>query len=270
MPLAVKLDSLDELPEQLHDLYEKGDDGKFHLTPPEGFVSADEIEDTSGLKSALQKEREAARENAKKLKAVQEKYAGFDLEEYNKLKDAEKSAEQRKLEEAGEFEKIKEQMREQHTADLAQKDQEIARLRGELEREKIDSKVVEAISKAEGNVELLKPHVRSRLQLDTDTLDMVVLDSDGKTPKVDGDGNPVTIEALVGEMRDQPTFAGAFKATDQSGTGSDPQKGGDTKANGANGGTPPAGDQSRSKMTELQKVEFIKEHGVDALMSLPD
>jgi hypothetical protein len=269
MPLLTKVDSLDDLHESLHDLYEEKD-GSFHLKPPEGFVSADEVEDTSGLKSALQKEREAARENAKRLKAVQEKYAGFDLEEYERLASAEKDAETAKLEAAGEWDKIKVQMVEQHAQELSSKDAEIARLRGQLEHVQIDSKVVESISKAGGNVELLKPHVRSRLQLNTDDFSTTVLDGDGRTPKVDADGNPVSIDALISEMRKSDTFASAFKATDQSGSGSEPQKGGSDGDTGNSGGMPKiTGDLRRSTMSDAEKVAFQKAHGLDALLELP-
>jgi hypothetical protein len=269
MPLAKQLDSLDELPEQLHDLYEKTDAG-FVLIPPEGFVAADEVEDVGGLKSALTKTREEKREAARKLKLMQEKFSGFDVEEYEKLKAAEMDAETAKLEAAGEWDKIKDQMKTQHAADLAAKDSIIARLTGQLETVQVDSKVVEAISKAGGNVELLKPHVRSRLQLNTDDFTTTVLDSDGKTPKVDGDGNPVTIDTLISEMRKSDTYAGAFKASDQSGSGSDPGKAGDGPS-GSNGGMPKinAGDLRRGTMTDAQKNAFQKEHGLDALLDLP-
>jgi hypothetical protein len=269
MKLVLKLDSLEGLHEDLHELYEEKD-GAFHLIPPEGFVSADDIEDTAGLKSALNKTRDEKRELARKLKATSEKYAGIDLDEFDKLKGAETDAATAKLEAAGEWDKIKDQMTTQHGADIAAKDKEIARLTGQLEKVSVDSKIVEAISKAGGNVALLKPHVRSRVLLNTEDFSTTVLDSDGKTPKVDGDGNPVKIDDLISEMRKSDTYAGAFKASKQSGSGSDPGKGGDG-GQGGNGGKPivNAGDLRRGTMSDKQKNEFQKEHGLDALLDLP-
>jgi hypothetical protein len=269
MPLAKKLDSLDELPEQLHDLYEEKD-GAFHLIPPDGFVPADDIEDTSGLKSALTKTREEKREAARQLKLLREKFAGFDIEEYEKLKAAETDAETAKLEAAGEWDKIKAQMINQHNEELARRENEISRYKSQLETVQVDAKVVEAISKAGGNVELLKPHVKSRLQLNTDDFTTTVLDFDGTTPKVDGDGNPVTIDTLISEMRKSDTYASAFKASDQSGSGSDPGKASDGPS-GSNGGMPKlnAGDLRRGTMSDKQKVDFQTEHGLDALLDLP-
>ena len=270
MKLALKLASLDDLNEALHELYEKQDDGSFNLIPPEGLISADDVEDTAGLKSALAKTRDEKRELARKLKNTSEKYAGLDLDEYESLKGASADAETAKLEAAGEWDKIKGQMITQHAAELQKERDENARLTRQLETVQVDSKVVSAISKAQGNVELLTPHVRSRLQLNTDDFTVTVLDSDGKTPKVDGDGNPVTIDALVSEMRKSDTYAGAFKASDQSGSGSDPGKAGDG-GTGSNGGMPKvnAGDLRRGTMTDKQKNEFQKEHGLDALLDLP-
>lgn len=269
MPLKIKLDTLDSLPETLHDLYEKQDDGTFHLIPPEGFVSADSVEDTGGLKSALQKERDAARTAAQKVKALEGKLAGIDPDKYKELLDKEADAETKRLEQAGEWTKMKEQMTTQHAADL-QKEREIsARLTRQLETVQIDSKVIEAISKAGGNVELLKPHVRSRLLLNTDDFSTTVLDTDGKTPKVDGNGNPVNIDALISEMRKSDIYSGAFKASEQSGSGSEPNKGG-SGANGNNGGKPLLnGDLRLSTMTDRQKVDFQKAHGIDKLLELP-
>jgi hypothetical protein len=262
MSLQATLNTLEGLHESVHDMYEERD-GTYHLIPPDGFVPADSVEDVGGLKSALQKERDAAREAARKLKATQEKYGAIDPDKYQALLDQEQDAETKRLEKAGEWEKMKEQMSAAHAADIQKERDENARLRGQLEHVQIDSKVVEAISKAEGNVELLKPHVRSRLQLNTDDFTTVVLDSDGRTPKVDGDGNPVTIDTLIGEMRKSDTYAGAFKATAQSGSGSDPAHGGDGPT-GKDGGKPKiTGDMRLSTMSDREKIDFQKEHGIN-------
>jgi hypothetical protein len=130
---------------------------------------------------------------------------------------------------------------------------------------------VNEVSKAGGNVELLRPHVRSHLKLDPDTLDMVVLDNDRQTPKVDADGNPAKLESLISEMRKSDTFASAFKATEQSGGGSDPGGDGGSGSQGKPGGTPVKTEGlKRSEMSERQKIDYQNEYGLDALLDLPE
>ena len=61
MKLETTLETLDDLPEELRENYVEGEDGKYRLGVLDGFVPKDKLEDTSGLKSALQKERENAK-----------------------------------------------------------------------------------------------------------------------------------------------------------------------------------------------------------------
>jgi hypothetical protein len=267
MPLQKTLDSLENLHEDLHDLYEEKE-GQFYLKPPEGFIPEDQVEDTKGLKAALQAVREEKREEARKRKALEGKYSAIDIEKYEKLLDAEAHAEEQKALEAGEFEKIKVQMVEKHQAELAAEKAETARLRDALSHEKVEKAAVEAISKAGGNVELLKPHILARVKLNDEDFSLSVTESDG-TPKVDGEGKPVSLEVMVSEMRDQDTFKGAFAGTTQSGSGSEPAKDGKATAN-ANGGKPiQAEGLRRGTMTERQKIDFERQYGLDALLELP-
>ena len=70
MALALVVDKLDTVAEAQRGLYvEKG--GKYHL-------DVDGLEDTAGLKSALQKERDLAKASAKSLKELQEQFTGID------------------------------------------------------------------------------------------------------------------------------------------------------------------------------------------------
>jgi hypothetical protein len=270
MPLKYKIsaDEFGELDEAIQSFYTEQDDD--YVLAAEGLPEA---EDTSGLKSALQKERENARKAAREKKALEDKFGNIDLEEINQLKEEKEQAETRKLEEKGEFEKIKDQMREQHAKEIAAKDKEIDRLTGEIRHQKVESTATQALADAGGNVELLKPHLLSRLKLNTDDFSVLVLEDDGKTPKVDASGNPVNIDALVSEMRDSDTFASGFKATSQSGSGSEPTEGGGDQPPGQgkpNGGTPPVGTKPRSQMSDREKIDFQKEHGIEKLLALPE
>jgi len=70
MALKLILDSLEEADDAVKGLYVEKD-GKFHL-------DVTGIEDTSGLKSALQKEREAARQERQRAKELEDRFKDID------------------------------------------------------------------------------------------------------------------------------------------------------------------------------------------------
>lgn len=71
MGLKATLDTIDDLDDGIKGLYTKTEDGKFRLDV-EGF------DDGSKLKSALDKERTAAREAQRQLREMQERYGDID------------------------------------------------------------------------------------------------------------------------------------------------------------------------------------------------
>ncbi len=75
LPLSVE--KLDDVPEAQRSLYVEKD-GK-HVLDVTG------LEDTGGLKSALQKERDAAKANAKALKELQERFNGIDPDKVREM-----------------------------------------------------------------------------------------------------------------------------------------------------------------------------------------
>ena len=68
--LQLVIDKLDAVAEPLRELYTEKE-GKFHL-------NVTGVEDTSGLKSALQKERDAVKVERQRAKELEEKFAGID------------------------------------------------------------------------------------------------------------------------------------------------------------------------------------------------
>jgi hypothetical protein len=273
MPLDKTIETLEGLDESLHDNYVKQDDGTYVLAALKDMVPKDKVEDVGGLKSALEKERAAAREASKKFKALQESTAGIDKDKYNELVAKEAEHAEAEAERKGEWDKLKAQMLEKHKEELAAKDKEIARLTGNLEKHLVDAEVVNAISKADGNVELLRPHVKAMVKLvqsESGEFAPQVVDATGSL-RVNGSGDPLTIKDLVSEMRDQDVYAGAFKGSGQSGSDSQPQAGGEGNiaANGGGNPTIPKDGINRSQMDTKQKVAYIKEHGNEAFQNLP-
>lgn len=271
MSIEARVDSLEGLSEEVAALYVEDSEGGYKLSLLDGYVPADKVEDVGGLKSALRKERENVSKLTGKLKSFEEKYGGIDLEEYQTLREQQEAALEAEAERKGEWEKLKEQMRTKHGEHIGAKDKEIERLKKELERHLIDAEATAAINAADGNVTLLQPHVKALVRLieEGGTFKPMVVDPTG-TPRVDADGNPLSIKALVSEMRDQDAYKGAFKGSGQHGGGTLPGDGGEGNPNARGGGKPPTPEGlRRSKMSPKEKVAFIKDHGNDRFMSLP-
>lgn len=266
MPLQATLDSLEGLPEEFHEDYEQRD-GKFHLKILDGFVAKDQVEDVTGLKSALEKEREAARKAAARARALEEKVGEVDPEDYARLKELEAKQEEDKAKKAGEWDKLRDQMTTKHNEELNKRTAREQALIKALESKTVDAEAVSAINDLEGNVTLLLPHVKGHVKMVEEDGEFVarVVDDKGD-PRVNGEGKFLTVRELVSEMRDQETYANAFKSQSASGGGTPPGGGGQ-----GGGGKPRGipGDLKRSSMSTKEKVAFIKEHGEAKFMDLP-
>lgn len=210
MPLQLTVDTLDAVPENLRSLYSEAD-GKFRL-------AVDGLEDTAGLKSALQKEREAARTAEKQSKAWMA--LGKTPEEIAALVDAQRKAEEDRALKGGEFDKLKAQMNEQHKAELDKERGKSSAMRTHLERHLVDAQATTAITDLKGVPALLLPHVKAAVKVvdDGDNFAVRVVDANGN-PRVNGKGDFLSIRDLVDEMRQNEVFGRAFEPTGATGSG---------------------------------------------------
>lgn len=245
--LKLTLDSLDAVDEPLRGLYEEAD-GKFKLR-------VEGVEDTSGLRSALEKERKAARELAKKVQRWEA--LGKSDEEIAELLRKAEDAETSEAERKGEWDKLRAQMNEKHEAALKAKDETVGAMRARLNAELVDAKAVAAIAAAKGVPELLLPHVQRHVRVD-DEFNVQVVDAKGD-PRVNGKGEPLTIAELVAEMRGSEVFGRAFEGSGHSGSGTPP-------GSGAGG----AGARKKSDFkTEKERADWTEKHGLEAYKALP-
>jgi len=208
--LAFSVDAIDAIPEAQRSLY-KESNGKFVL-------DLDGYEDPANLKSALQKERERANALDKQSKA----WAGMGKspEEIQALIEAQRKAEEDKALKGGEFEKLKQQIIDQHKGELGKKDERIQTLTKSLERRLIDADATAAIADAKGVPALLLPHVRAATRVVEDGGDfkVQVVDAAGN-PRVNGGGEFLSISDLVSEMRQSDVFGRAFEPSGTAGGG---------------------------------------------------
>lgn len=210
MALKAVLEKLEEVAEALRPLYTEKD-GKFVL-------DVEGLEDTNGLKSALEKERKAARDYEKQNRAWRD--LGKTPEEIQALVEAQRKAEEEKATKAGEWDKLKGQIVEKHMKELKSKDDAIASMKQTLEKHLVDAAATEAIAAAKGVPPLLLPHVRAYAKVVEDNGEYVVRIVDAKgDPRVNQKGDFLSIKDLVEEMRQSEVFGRAFDASGRTGSG---------------------------------------------------
>ena len=198
MALKLIVDSLDGLDDGTKALYAEKD-GKYRL-------DVEGIEDTSGLKSALEKERTARRELEKRAKAA---LSEDDMEEYARLKaEADKGKDK---------DEILKGMRSRHEKELELAKQEASRVKAQLEKTVLESTATQLLAKNGGNVSLLLPHIMGQIKAE---------EVDGMLSVVPA--SAATIDDVVKGLK--ATFPAAFSDSGHSGSGA---TGGHAGAGGA-------------------------------------
>lgn len=188
----------------------------------DGKAVAETPEEEAALKS-LAEDHAAGLKNKNsellgKLKEL-DKLKDIDPDEYKKLKTQAEKAEEERAMKAGEFENLKKQLIEAHTKEKQALEAKLATLHKSLEENVLIATATQAIAAEKGVAALLMPHVRSRTKLDENG-QAVVIDESGNV-RVDAQGKPLPITALIAEMKsDVQTFGRAFEPSGASGSGS--------------------------------------------------
>lgn len=245
MALKLKITKLEDVAEGLRSMY-KPDGDAFVL-------DVDGIEDNSGLKSALEKERTNARDAVKQAAAW--KALGKTPEEIQALVEAQAQAERDKLTKAGEWDKLAKQMTDAHALEITKQGETAKGYRAQLERHLVDAAAVSALAAAKGNAELLLPHVKARTKVVEENGEFVLRVVDAKgDPRVNTKGEFLSMSDLVGEMRGSDVYAPAFLAPGASGGGS--QQSGQT-----NTGRKTVTRSQFDAMPQLERATFAKAGG---------
>ena len=234
----------DSLDEGIRGLYEEKD-GSYQLT-------VDGIEDTSGLKSALQAERKARADFEKMAKQYQG--LGKSPEEIIELVKKQDEAERGKLEQKGEWDKLKAQLLESHKKELTAREEAVQKMKATLESYLVDASATEAIATAKGVPQLLLPHVKASVKVveEDGKYHVRVVDKDG-SPRMNSKGEYIGIKDLVAEMRESEIFMRAFDGDGTSGS------------NAPSSTTPKKFSQGDwQKMTPQQRVEAARAAGIKA------
>jgi len=234
LALPAIIDSLDSVHHELAEHYQAGQDGRFYLAvnPSEGRS----LEDVSGLKSSLAKERA----NVRKLTQKVGLYDGLDPDSardaLGKIEDMANWTPNEKAKET--MEARERQLANKHKLDMEKVNEDLSAMRSRLENQLIKAAASIAIQGAGGNVELLMPHIERQTRMERVDGDFhaVVIDDTG-TPRLSmkpGSVDGMDIEELVSSMRDNETYSPAFSGSGATGSGarsSTPGRGGTARHN---------------------------------------
>lgn len=249
---------VDEVPEGLADHYTKRADGKFQLAvdPVDGFA----LEDVSGLRRALEDHKEKSRTLVEKLKVFDGLSADDVHEKLAELDDL------RKVANAGGDDKAVEAridaaaaaVRRGYQSKLKTAEARSAELLAEVDKLRRQRSVQDAITEAGGIPELLSPHVLGRTKMveNDGKFGVCVIDDDGSVMR-NSTGDALTPADFVAQLKQNPAFAPAFKASGASGTGKAPSQ-------SSNGGL------KRSAMSAAEKMSYLQQHSQEDYLKLPE
>lgn len=223
----------DKLSDPLKAFYQA--DGEIFVVKAEHEAFSFEVEDVTGLKTALTKERDAREALDKALKAFKDDAGNPVKAEDVKSAYARLSqvvSDKERLE--TDIERVKTQMATAHQAEITKEKNKTAAVLKALEKRVVENECLKAIDAAKGKAKVLLPHVRQFVRMVEKGGDYVaeVIDDKGTARVADGNGSPFTIDALVSELKNDPDYAPNFEASGASGGGA----GGGSGA-GAGGGS---------------------------------
>jgi len=220
--LKAIVDNLDGLSEQEQQHYKQRDDGKWILLVDS--VDGVSLEDVTALKKTLEKLRTSERTLTKTVADLQTKYKDLDPEEAKaalaKMDEIKNWDGDRKIQES--VEAAKRELLKQHTKVKEQLEEDLTDVQEQLTEALVTTKIVEALTKEQGNVELLLPHVKKSVRMMKNTEGRFypeVINDNGDQRVGDSDGSPMTIHQLILEMKAQKTFAAGFPGANSSGGG---------------------------------------------------
>lgn len=242
MALKAIIDKLDGVAEGLREIYrtgtkEEGLEGKFVLQVEgaDGWA----LENVSGLKTALGRERtraESAEKKVAKFGELDPDTVKASLDRLTELESLDPKKEADRLAQA-KIDAATKQLIEKHNQEMQTATGRLAKLGKTVETLMVDNVAIKALEGHKGNVDLLLPHVKSQVRLkDGEDGVVEVVDREGNVRIGDAQGKPMTVDQLVEEMSKSEKFAQGFAGSGHSGSGAAPNAGGDRKTAGNFGG----------------------------------
>ncbi len=243
MALQAEVDSLDGVAEPLREHYVEAD-GRFRL-------AVEGIDDAKELKATLTKVRGELRDARAALKPF-DGFGADDITELDELRAMREKFEASKgdLDEA--LASQRDRLEKRYSKDVGKLTEERDTLNGKLTEVLRTNEAVRALNDAGGIVEAMLHHVEQRARFDADF--QVVAEG--------LEGEEVTIPELVAQMKTSGKYDWGFRPNGGAGGGAEGRKG---RAGGS------GVIRSRKDFTtNAARAAYIKEHGKEAYLALPD
>jgi len=216
--------AFNELADPIKAEYKKrdGKDAKGYIldvTDVDGFA----LENVTGLKSALAKERDAKDKAEKKVEVFKDIDPDTARDAMSKVAEMDGWDKDEKTKQLVEAEKKK--LIEKHASEMKAKDDREGVLTKALRRALVDSAATTAIADAKGSVDLLLPIVKKFTKLEENEGEFVVrvLDDDLKTNRITretGKTDPMGVSEFVSKvLKEDERFRGGFGGSGSSGPG---------------------------------------------------
>lgn len=212
------------------------DDPKTYTQDEVNAMIAEKVGELDGLK----RNRDEALAEAKKLRGEVKKFEGLDPERAREAQAKLDDIERKRAAAEGDFKSLEAQLLKKMEDQKAEYETVNGRLRSTLEQHLIDAEAMRELATLSDSPGLLLPHVKARMKVveEDGKFSARVVDEKGNIRIGKGAGSaPMTLAEMLEEMKQDKTYAPAFRGTGSSG-------GGATKSNAGGAGprTLPAGD----------------------------
>lgn len=259
----LQLENLDNVPDKYKGLYAQDDEGRFVISDTAKGIVDDYVGMTKALDGAKKTNKATNDENARRRqseKAFKDLASDLGIEAEDlvegfrgHIKDlAEKIASGKEVN--VNLDKIKADADKRVRSVSDEKDAEIGKMTKSLERYMVDQAATAAAASHKGKIKLLMPHVKGHCKVvkDGDDYSVRVVDDQGDI-RTNNAGDPMTVQDLVEEMKNDSDFAACFESEAKGGTGSKP---GSTNGNKGTGGNLASKQQRKAKddMTSREKI----------------
>lgn len=249
------VDSIESVPEKYRGLYaevSEGDNaGKFAVVDGAKQLVSDYIGTSKALTDERAKVTNLNEESAgrrKSLQAFDDVFTDLGIEDSEDARTPEnlkaKIDEMRQATKAGKdlqtsIENVRTEMQKKLDAEIAKRDEALAKKDSSLTRFLIDGEASRAISEAKGSTKALLPHVKQHCKVvhnpETDDYVVRVYDEQGNV-RYNEAGEPASVRDLVAGFKKDEDFAALFESEAPSGGGMRPGSGGAPNAQTPSGG----------------------------------